>query len=305
MNRTARPHELPPTPTDVSVVLRASAQIGEGPVWDARTQRLYWVDIVGQELHVFNPSDGTTRTHACPDIVTSVSPRAAGGVLLTLRRSFALFDEATGRIDTIADVEPDMPGNRFNDGKTDRRGRHWAGTMGDVDWNHPIGNLYRFGPDRHPVRMASQIRCSNGIAWSPDDRTMYFCESFAYVIHAYDFDAVSGEIDNRRTFATVDAASGSFPDGITVDADGFLWCAQPVFGRIVRYDPTGRIERIIELPVSRGTSVMFGGPDLSTLYVTTMRTTLDERQLAEEPLAGSLLAITPGVRGLAETPFAG
>ena len=198
-----------------------------------------------------------------------------------------------------------MPGNRFNDGKTDRRGRHWAGTMGDVDWNHPIGNLYRFGPDRQPVRVAENIRCSNGIAWSPDDRTMYFCESFAYVIHAYDFDAVTGAIENRRTFATVDAASGSFPDGITVDADGFLWCAQPVFGRLVRYDPTGRIERIIELPVSRGTSVMFGGPDLSTLYITTMRTTLDERQLSEEPLAGSLLAITPGVRGLAETPFAG
>jgi sugar lactone lactonase YvrE len=318
VNRTGHPHELQPTPTDVSVVLRASAQIGEGPVWDARAQRLYWVDIVGQQLHVFNPLDGTNTTHACPDIVTSVSPRAAGGVpnaaaalgcpggvLLTLRRSFVLFDEATGRFDTIAEVEPDMPGNRFNDGKTDRRGRHWAGTMGDIDWNHPIGNLYRFGPDRRPVRVAAHIRCSNGIAWSPDDRTMYFCESFAYVIHAYDFDAVSGEIENRRTFATVDAASGSFPDGITVDADGFVWCAQPVFGRLVRYDPTGRIERIIALPVSRGTSVMFGGPDLSTLYITTMRTTLDERQLSEEPLAGCLLAITPGVKGLAETPFAG
>ena len=305
MNRTGRPHELPPTPTDVAVVLRASAQIGEGPVWDARTQRLYWVDIVGQKLHVFNPANGIDTTHACPEIVTSVSPRAAGGVLLTLRRSFALFDEATGQFDTIAEVEADLPGNRFNDGKTDRRGRHWAGTMGDVDWNHPIGNLYRFGPDRRPVRVAENICCSNGIAWSPDDRTMYFCESFGYVIHAYEFDAVTAEIQNRRTFATVDATSGSFPDGITVDVDGGLWCAQPVFGRLVRYDPTGRIERIIELPVSRGTSVMFGGPDLSTLYVTTMRTTLDEQQLSEEPLAGSLLAITPGVRGIAETPFAG
>lgn len=305
MNRTGRPHELQPTPTDVSVVLRARAQIGEGPVWDTRTQRLYWVDIVGQELHVFNPLDGTNTTYACPDIVTSVSPRAAGGLLLTLRRSFVLFDDATCRFDTIAEVEPDMPDNRFNDGKTDRRGRHWAGTMGDVDWNHPIGNLYRFGADRRPVRVAAGIRCSNGIGWSPDDRTMYFCESFAYVIHAYDFDAATGEIDNRRTFATIDADSGSFPDGLTVDAEGFVWSAQPVFGRLVRYDPTGRIERIVALPVSRGTSLMFGGLDLSTLYITTMRTTLDERQLSEEPLAGCLLAITPGVKGLAETPFLG
>ena len=303
MNRTGRPHEVAPTPTDVSVVLRASAQIGEGPVWDVRAQRLYWVDIVGQQLHVFNPSDGTNTTYECPDIVTSVSPRGAGGLLLTLRRSFVLFDEATRRFETIAEVESEMPGNRFNDGKTDRQGRHWAGTMGDVDWNHPIGNLYRFGPDRRPVRMAEHVRCSNGIAWSPDDRTMYFCESFAHVVHAYDFDPVRGEIENRRAFVKVDTAS--FPDGITVDAEGFVWCAQPVFGRLVRYDPAGRIERIIELPVSRGTSIMFGGPDLSTLYVTTMRTTLDERQLAEEPLAGCLLAITPGVKGLAETPFAG
>lgn len=305
MNRTGRPYERQPTPTDISVVLRASAQIGEGPVWDTRTQRLYWVDIVGQHLHVFNPSDGTNATYTCPDIVTSVTPRAAGGVLLTLRRSFVLFDEASGLFETIADVEPDMPGNRFNDGKTDRRGRHWAGTMGDVEWNHPIGNLYRFGPDRRPVRVAGNIRCSNGIGWSPDDRTMYFCESFAYVIHAYDFDAITGEIENRRSFATLDEASGSFPDGLTVDAEGGVWSAQPVFGRVVRYDPAGRIERTIALPVSRGTSVMFGGADLATLYVTTMRTTLDERQLAEEPLAGCLLAMAPGVKGLAETAFVG
>lgn len=305
MNRTGHPHEIPPTPTDVSVVLKASAQIGEGPFWDPRCGRLYWVDIVGREFHVFTPSDGTNITYPCPDIVTSVSPRAAGGVLLTLRRSFVFFDPATGVFETAAEVEPDQPGNRFNDGKTDRRGRHWAGTMGDVNWNHPVGSLYRFGADLQPVRVAGNVCCSNGIAWSPDDRTMYFCESFAHIIHAYDFDAVSGAIENRRTFAAVAPETGAFPDGITVDAEGGVWCGQPVFGRLVRYDPAGRIERIIELPVSRGTSVMFGGPDLSTLYITTMRTTLDEWQLAEEPLAGSLLAIEPGMKGIAETPFAG
>jgi sugar lactone lactonase YvrE len=305
VNRTGHPHEIQPTPTDVTVVLRASAQIGEGPVWDARGARLYWVDIVGRELHAFNPSDGTDTTYPCPDIVTSVTARAGGGLLLTLRQSFVFFDPATGRFDPAAEVETDMPGNRFNDGKTDRRGRHWAGTMGDVEWDQPLGNLYRIGADLRPVRMAGGIRCSNGIAWSPDDRTMYFCESFAHVIHAYDFDADSGAIDNRRTFAAMAPETGSFPDGITVDAEGFVWCGQPVFGRLVRYDPAGHIERIIELPVSRGTSVMFGGPDLATLYITTMRTTLDERQLAEEPLAGSLLAIDPGVKGIPETPFAG
>jgi sugar lactone lactonase YvrE len=303
MNRTGLKHEVTPTPTDVIKVLSYQAQIGEGPVWDARSQRLYWVDIVGQELNVFNPADGSNKTHKFPDIVTSASPRASGGVLLTLRRSFAFFDYTTGKLETVAEVEPDMPGNRFNDGKTDRQGRHWAGTMGDVDWNHPIGNLYRLGKDCRPVRMAEKVCCSNGIGWSPDNKTMYFCESFAHFIHAYDFDAVTGNIENRRTFTTVNPAS--FPDGLTVDAEGFVWSAQPVFGRLVRYDPQGKIERIIELPVSRGTSVMFGGKDLDTLYVTTMRTTLSDEQLAEEPLAGSLLAIQPGVKGIAETPFAG
>jgi sugar lactone lactonase YvrE len=303
MNRTNVQHEIKPTPTEVTKVLSAKMQIGEGPVWDAKSQRLLWVDIVGQELNVFNPADGSNKTFKFPDIVTSATPRAQGGVLLTLRRSFAFFDPSTEKLETIAEVEPDMPGNRFNDGKTDRQGRHWAGTMGDVDWNHPIGNLYRIGADKKPVRMEQKICCSNGIAWSPDNKTMYFCESFAHVIHQYDFDAASGNIENRRPFTSVNTES--FPDGLTVDAEGFVWSAQPVFGRIVRYDPSGKMERIIELPVSRGTSVMFGGPNLDTLYVTTMRTTLEDAQLAEEPLAGCLLAIKPGVRGIAEAPFQG
>jgi sugar lactone lactonase YvrE len=303
MNRTNVQHEIKPTPTEVTKVLTAKMQIGEGPVWDAKSQRLLWVDIVGQELNVFNPADGSNKTYKFPDIVTSATPRQGGGVLVTLRRSVAFFDPSTEKLETIAEVEADMPGNRFNDGKTDRQGRHWAGTMGDVDWNHPIGNLYRIGADKKPVKMADKICCSNGIGWSPDNKTMYFCESFAHVIHQYDFDAATGDIANRRPFTTVN--SESFPDGLTVDAEGFVWSAQPVFGRIVRYDPAGKMERIIELPVSRGTSVMFGGPDLDTLYITTMRTTLEDAQLAEEPLAGCLLAIKPGVRGIAEAPFAG
>ncbi|MDF3066660.1 MAG: hypothetical protein K0R38_2261 [Polyangiaceae bacterium] len=303
MNRTNVQHEIKPTPTEVHQVLTAKMQIGEGPAWDCRSQRLLWVDIVGQELNVFDPASGSNKTFKLPDIVTSASPRRDGGVLLTLRRSFAFFDPTTEKLETLAEVEPELPGNRFNDGKTDRQGRHWAGTMGDVDWNHPLGNLYRFGADRRPVKVASGICCSNGIGWSPDGKTMYFCESFAYVIHQYDFDLATGEIENRRPFATVNPAS--FPDGLTVDAEGFVWSAQPVFGRLVRYDPAGKMERIIELPVSRGTSVMFGGPNLETLFVTTMRTTLDESQLAEEPLAGCLLAITPGVKGLPEEPFNG
>jgi sugar lactone lactonase YvrE len=305
MNRTQRPHEIKPTATDIERVLKAEALIGEGPLWSARSQRLYWADIVGKKVHIFNPTDGSNETYDLPELVTSISTRRNGSLLLTLRNTFAFFDPATSKLEVLAEPEPDKPGNRFNDGKCDRQGRLWAGTMGDVDWDSPVGSLYRFDASGRPMRMDEGICCSNGLGWSPDNKTLYFSESFRYRIHAYDFDAVTGNIANRRVFVSVDLGGGAFPDGLTVDADGFVWSAQPVAGRLVRYDPKGKIERIIELPVSRGTSVMFGGPSLDVLYVTTMRATLTEAQLAEEPLAGSLLALRPGMRGIAEVPFAG
>ena len=310
MNRTGLAHEIAPTPTEVTRVLSAQATIGEGPLWSPREQRLYWADIVGKQLHIFNPAEGGNQTFDLPQLVTSVSTRDKGGLILTLRDSFAFFDPATGKLELLATPEPDQPGNRFNDGKCDRQGRLWAGTMGDVNWDAPVGNLYRFDGRAHAkplsaTRMDEGICCSNGLGWSPDSRTMYFAESFRYRILAYDFDAATGAIANRRIFVNVNGETGGFPDGLTVDAEGFVWSAQPVYGRLVRYAPSGSIDRIIELPVSRGTSVMFGGPNLDVLYVTTMRGALTEAQLAEEPLAGSLLALRPGVKGLAEAPFAG
>ena len=310
MNRTGLAHQIAPTPTQIDCVLSAQAVIGEGPLWSAREQRLYWLDIVGKKLHVFDPATGSNQTHQLPELVTSISTRARGGLILTLRSSFAFFEATTGKLEVLATPEPDQPGNRFNDGKCDRQGRLWAGTMGDENWDVLVGSLYRFdahGPSAlQATRMEQGICCSNGLGWSPDSRTMYFAESFRHFrIFAYDFDAATGAIANRRVFAQVNGSAGGFPDGLTVDAEGFVWSAQPVYGRLVRYAPNGRIDRIIELPVSRGTSVMFGGKDLDILYVTTMRGALTDAQLAEEPLAGSLLALRPGVRGIAESLFAG
>ena len=305
MNRTSLPHGITPTPVEVTCVFSAQSQIGEGPWWSAAEQRLYWVDILGKQVHVFDPKGATNETHILPEIVTSVAPRRKGGLILTLRNHIAFFDPKLGTLERVAEPEPELPGNRFNDGKCDRQGRLWAGTMGDALWDQPVGNLYRFGVDRKAVRMDEKICCSNGLGWSPDSKTMYFTESFRHRIFAYDFDAAGGTLSNKRIFLTLDPHESAFPDGMTVDAEGHVWCAQPMFGRIARYDPKGQLERVIELPVSRGTGVMFGGPDLGTLYVTTMRTTLSEAQLAEEPLAGSLLAFRPGVKGVAETPFAG
>jgi sugar lactone lactonase YvrE len=305
MNRTKLKHEIEPTRVDVACVVKAHAIIGEGPVWSVREQRLYWVDIAEKKAHVFNPADGSNQTFELPDLVTSATPRKSGGLVLTLRKSLAFFDPLTHKLDILPDAEPDKPGNRFNDAKCDRQGRLWGGTMGNVDWDSPVGSLYRFDGNRKLTRMEEGICCSNGLGWSPDGTTLYFAESFRHKIHAYDFDPATGNIARRRLFASLEGKGSAFPDGLTVDAEGFVWSAQPVFGRLVRYDPKGGIERIIELPVSRGTSCMFGGPDLDVLYVTTMRGALSEEELASEPLAGSLLALRPGVRGIAETEYAG
>jgi len=305
MNRTGKPYEMEPTPTDISVVVHSRNVIGESPIWCPTTEQLYLVDISGQQIHLLHPADGNYRTFDLPDWVTSLSTRAKGGLVLTMRKTFAFYDPDTGKLEVLADPEPERPGNRFNDGKCDRQGRLWAGTMGAKDWLAATGALYRFDPDQRITLMQDQVKCSNGTGWSPDGRTMYYTESFRYGIFAYDFDPATGTIENRRPFVTLDPDASGFPDGLTVDAEGFVWSAQPVYGRIVRYDPAGKMERIIALPVSRGTSCIFGGPDYQTLYITTATETLTEAQMAEEPLAGSLLSCEPGFRGIPETPFAG
>jgi sugar lactone lactonase YvrE len=158
--------------------------------------------------------------------------------------------------------------------------------MSKTQWDEPRGSLYRFGSDLTATQMVSELRCSNGLGWSPDSRTFYFVESFAHAIYAFDFEAQSGVISGRRVFATLDPASGAFPDGLTVDAEGHVWNAQPVFGRLVRYDPDGRIDQIVETPVSRCTSCVFGGDDLGTMYVTSAQDSLTPEELIEEHSRG-------------------
>jgi sugar lactone lactonase YvrE len=305
MNRTGRPPEIPPQPTAVSCVMRDDDVVMESPLWCPVTRRLLAVGIRHKLVHILDPATGRSQTHHLPELVTSVATRAQGGLILTLRKTFAFFDPDTGRLEPLFDPEPARPANRFNDAKCDRQGRLWAGTMGERDWQADSGALYRLTPDLTATRMHDRVICSNGTGWSPDGRTLYHTESFRYAIFAYDFEPAAGTLANRRPFATLDPTAAGFPDGLTVDAEGHVWSAQPGYGRLVRYDPTGRIERIVEMPVSRPTSCIFGGDAYDVLYITTARETLTPEQLAEEPLAGSLLTIRPGVRGLAETPFAG
>jgi len=289
----------------VQCVLPWQAEVGESPVWHASEQRLYWIDIQGKQIHRFDPATHHNESFELPEIVTCIQLRAQGGLILTLKKHFAFFDPETQRLDKLASVEEDLPENRFNDGKCDPQGRFWAGTMDARNWKKPSGNLFRMDSDQAVTRMQSEVICSNGSGWSPDGRTMYYTESFRFAIFAYDFDPSTGTISNRRIFAEIDAISGGFPDGMTVDADGFVWSNQVGLGRIVRYDPQGKIERIVQMPVPRATDCTFGGENLDTLFITSARETMTLSQLQQAPLSGSLFAIDAGVRGLPCTPFVG
>jgi sugar lactone lactonase YvrE len=288
---------------DVACVVSARALLGEGPVWDAAAQALWWVDIRGPAVHRYEPRTGAARQWPMPEEVGSLALRRDGTLLLALRSGFAFFDPATGAIERVGNPEPDQPDNRLNDGKCDRRGRFWVGSM-HVSGRQPTGALYRLDPDRAWHRMATGITVPNSLAFAPDDRTLYFADTPSREIAAYAFDAARGTLGARRVFATVPEGAG-YPDGSTVDAEGYLWSAHWDGGRLTRYAPDGRVDRVIELPVSRPTCPAFGGERLDVLYVTTASIRLDPAERARQPWAGGLLALDVGVRGLPEPRFGG
>ncbi len=287
----------------VSCVVDAKNRLGEVPVWDVREQALYWVDIEGCLLQRYRPATGEVERWTMPERIACFALRETGGLIVAFASGIAFYDLDSGAIDWIARPEAHLAGNRFNEGKCDRRGRFWAGTMDDSLAAHS-GALYRVDPDRTVTRVLDGIGISNSIVWSPDDTTFYFADTLDGAIDRFDYDAESGAISNRRRLVDL-SGTGIGPDGSTVDVEGCLWNAQWNGWRVARYAPDGRLLATIELPVQKPTSCMFGGPDLSTLYVTSAIYDLTGEEHARQPLAGGLFAIDVGVRGLPETRFAG
>ncbi len=287
---------------EVQVALAAEATVGEGPVWSVTEEALYWVDIPAGALHRLEPGSGATRTWELPAEVGSVALRAGGGAIAALRTGFCLVDLDTGEVRHLDDPEADQPRTRFNDGKCDRRGRFWAGTM-DVGEQEPLGALYRFEGSGRCERMLTGVGLSNGLGWSPDDRTMYHTDSLTGVIMAYDYDLDSGVLRAPRPFV-VDGLP-EVPDGLTVDADGCVWGVKWDGWRVVRYTPDGRVDREVALPVQQPTCCAFGGPHLDVLFVTSAREGLSPAALVGQPLAGSVFAIETGIQGLPEPLFSG
>lgn len=287
----------------LAVAANTVDELGESPCWVAAAGLLYWIDLRAPALHALNPATGAVRTWRMPDLIGAVVGRRSGGVVVAVRRGLYGFDPETAELAPLACVESGPPENRLNDAKCDPAGRIVCGSMWDFGL-HTTGGLYRVDAAGVVTQMRSAVTVANAIAFAPDGRTLYFTDTRLGVIEQADYEPATGEIGPWSPFAAADAAPGR-PDGATVDADGYLWNARYQGGCLARFAPDGRLDRLIDLPVSQPTSCAFGGCDLRTLYVTTARQKLSAGTLATEPLAGALLAIDVGVAGLIEPLFAG
>lgn len=297
------------TPTILTAELeyKNESLLGEGPVWDWRAKRLFWVDIEGFEVHVYDPKEREHGVINVGQFVGSLAVRKSGGLILALKSGFAALDPEIGEITQIADAESHLPGNRFNDGKCDPAGRFWAGTLAlDEDNGEGRGNLYCLHADHRVELKVPGVWISNGLAWTKDERTMYYIDSPKQKVVAYDYDKATGEIANPRTVIEVSGEEMGYPDGMTIDEEGMLWVAHWDGGHVCRWNPhTGEELAEIKVPVSRPTSCVFGDEDFGTLYITSARTRLSEEKLAGQPLAGSVFKCRPGVRGLPMNEYEG
>jgi L-arabinonolactonase len=286
-------------------VLGVKHVLGEGPLWDAEAQALYWVDIPNCRVCRFYPATGE---HECFDVdrrVTALGLRASGGLIMTVAKGFAFWDPQTQALDVVSVPEElENPPVRFNDGAVDRKGRFWAGTMNESDPAAADGCLYRLDPDGVCHRIETGFTISNGIGWSPDNRKMYFTDSSRHIILVYDYDLATGAITHRRPFVQVPEEQG-VPDGLTVDSEGFVWSAHWGGWRVTRYDPHGAVDRVVRLPAQNVTSCAFGGENLDELYITTAQFGLSEAEKKNQPLAGDLFRASVEIRGMEEPRFAG
>jgi sugar lactone lactonase YvrE len=285
------------------VAVDQSCLLGESPIWSVSEQAMYWVDIKNPMIYRLDPSSGHVKNWRIQTEIGSIGFAGEGRMIAGTRMGFAYINLSDGSFVELADPEGGgrMNAVRMNDGKVDRQGRFWCGTMEDPGYGE-VGSLYRFDPDHSVHKIEGPVQIANAICWSPDDTVMYFADSLKRTIWAYDFNVTAGTIENRRVFIEVRDGDG-VPDGATVDTDGFVWVAHMRGGAVKRYDPTGKLERTIQFPVSLTSCPAFGGKDLSTLYVTTASSRFEPKDFVREPDAGALFAVETDVTGIPEPVF--
>ena len=288
----------------IRVAVAAPALLGESPLWHPGEQVLYYCDIPGHSLQRFDPSTQALAQWSFEAEPASLAPLLGGGLLLAMRDGLWRFDTVTGQRSRLAEPPYEPAQERFNDGKCDPQGRFWVGTIYEPR-DPALASLYCFSAGKL-VRSQGDITVSNGLAWSPDGRTMYWSDTKAHTIYAFDFDPASGALANKRVFASFPPKQpgqaldtyGGRPDGAAVDAEGCYWVAMFEGQRVLRLSPQGEVLRELRLPVRCATMPCFGGADLKTLYITTARENRPDAELAAQPLAGCVLALQVDVPGL-------
>jgi sugar lactone lactonase YvrE len=283
---------------NAELVQDACANCGEGPLWDARTGELLWVDILPGLLHRLDPRSGEDRVVEVGQPIGAVVPRARGGYALAVRDGFAVTDGES--VELVAAVELERPELCLNDGACDSRGRFWAGSY-HVDEVEGAGSVYRLDPDGRVTTVLTGVTISNGIGWSPDETVMYYVDTPTMLVEAFDYDAETGSIENRRPLVSLEEGAG-YPDGLVVDVEGCVWVALWEGWAVRRYSPEGELLEVVDVPAARVTKPAFGGDDLSDLYITSAAADAAD---PEQPHAGGVFRARPGVRGLAPNAYAG
>jgi sugar lactone lactonase YvrE len=287
-----------------SIVVDCRNELGETPVWDEAAGLLHWVDIFAGAVWSLDPASGEARHFEHDTVVGSVVPRERGGLVLAAGRALVATDLGGNGAETLVEVEPDKPENRFNDCRIDPSGRFFGGTKVNDPELEGRGALYRIGPDLQPTVAIPDTGIANGIGWSPDGTTLYFIDSPLQRLDAYDYDLTTGTLGPRHTVATIDEDDGLL-DGLTVDAEGGIWVALVRTGTLRRYSPIGTLEAELRTEVRNPTCPGFGGKGLRTLYLTSAHLRTDPTYADPHPQAGALFALDAGVPGLPTPAFAG
>jgi sugar lactone lactonase YvrE len=278
------------------LIFDAKATLGEGPVWDSKTQTLYWLDILEKRIYA-----GTRILAQLDDLIGCLAPRKNGNFILGTRLGFANLNPDSGQLTVLTALDSELPTNRLNDGKCDPAGRFIAGTM-DMGEENPSGALYSFD-GKQVTRLLSGITISNGLAWSVDHKTFFYIDTPTREVKAFDYDLATGQIANPRAVIHVPESLG-WPDGMTSDTDGNLWIAIWGGAQVTQWNPsTGKLLEQIQVPALHTSSCVFGGKDMNELYVTSARKSMSETDLKKYPLSGGLFKVETKATGMPTFEF--
>ena len=285
--------------------------LGEGIIWSRKEQKLFWVDIpMPSKLYYYDYSLKSLKKYDMPEMITSLSLRSTNNLLVASHHGINNFNILENKFEKLIDVEKNLPQNRCNDGATDAQGRYWFGTMqnnispdgGDIEINQNSGSIYFLDKNLKITPVENDLYITNTFVWSPDNTQFYFSDTITGIISSYDFNLQNGKVSNKKDFATFDRG---YPDGSAIDAEGYLWNCRWGGSCVVRFNPNGKVDDVIELPVKNVTSCTFGGPNLKTLFITTARMGMDDQYLLENPDTGGVYSIELDVQGMSDNVFLG